>query len=269
MTVRRTFVDGPFGQVHCRVANAGSRDAKPAVMLHMSPKSGRLFTDVMPCLATDRTVIAPDNPGHGESGLPPAEPHVTIADYAQSAWAAVDALVDTPVHFIGYHTGSMVAACAAMQRAADVASITMISAPVLSDDEARTLQQTYEPIPIDEAGSRFKIMWQRVLEHRGPGMTLQMAAASFAENLRAGDDYEWGHRAAFDYATQYTEHLRALTQPVYIMNPADDCFELSRRADALLQNGRRDDFPHWGHGFLSAYPDDAAAAILQFVTQHD
>ena len=38
----------------------------------------------------------------------------------------------------------------------------------------------------------------------------EMAAASFAENLRAGDDYEWGHRAAFAYAPTYNQRVSRL-----------------------------------------------------------
>ena len=108
-------------------------------------------------------------------------------------------------------------------------------------------------------------MWERVLEHRGPGMTLQMAADSFAENLRAGDDYEWGHRAAFAYSRTYNERLGKITQPMLVINPADDCFVQSKRADDIMVNGRRTDHPEWGHGFLQAYAGDAANEINTFI----
>ena len=68
--VIRQFCDGPFGQVHVR--RAGDTGNKPGlVCLHMSPKSGRSFADILPYLAGERRVLAPDNPGHGESDLPP------------------------------------------------------------------------------------------------------------------------------------------------------------------------------------------------------
>ena len=98
-------------------------------------------------------------------------------------------------------------------------------------------------------------------------MTLQMAAESFAENLRAGDDYEWGHRAAFAYAQAYNRNLARLEQPMFVMNPGDDMFEQSPRADALMRNGRRKDYPNWGHGFLNAYPEESAAEILGFIRE--
>ncbi len=231
----------------------------------MSPKSGRSYHDVLPYLAVHRMAIAPDYPGHGESDPPPAEPHVTIGDFAENVWRVVDALASGPVHLLGYHTGSMVAVEATTQRPGDVLSVINISAPVFTADELAELGNTYSPIPIDEDGTRFRILWERVLQHRGPGMTLAMAAASFAENLRAGDDYEWGHRAAFAYADSYKRKLGDIEQPILVINPADDCFEQSKRADEIMQNGQRIDVPHWGHGFMHAYPRDAATMILEFV----
>lgn len=262
--VRRQFVDGQFGQIHTRICTPDLASAAPIVCLHMSPKSGRLFADLMPHLAAARVVLAPDYPGHGESDPPPASPHVGIEDFATSTWQVIDQLVGTPVHLVGHHTGAMVAVEAASSRPDDVLSIISIGAPVFTDEDLVRLNQDYAPIPIDEAGTRFKIMWERVLHHRGPGMTLQMAATSFAENLRAGDDYEWGHRAAFAYGPTYNEKLTDIDQPVLVMNPADDCFVKSRRADALLKHGLRRDYHEWGHGFLSAHSAQAAEEMLNF-----
>ena len=262
--VIRQFCDGPFGQVHVRRPGDGGN--KPTlVCMHMSPKSSRSFADVMPYLAAERRVLAPDNPGHGESDLPPAEPPVTLEDYARSMWAAVDQLSEGPVPLAGYHTGSMVAVEAASQRPEQVLGVINISAPVMTPEEARQATETYAPLPLEEEGSRFSIMRQRVLAHRGPGMTLQMAADSFAENLRAGDHYEWGHRAAFAYAATYARKLREIEHPLLVINPRDDCWELSQRADALWNNGRRIDKPEWGHGFLNAFAPEAARLMLDFL----
>lgn len=266
-TVRKTYVNGKYGQLHCRVAQPADAPKSPVVCLHMSPKSGRSYHDVLPWLAAERAAIAPDYPGHGESDLPPADPPVSIADFAECAWRCVDALIEAPVHVVGYHTGSMVAVEAARQRPDDVISIVSISAPVFTPEELAELEVAFAPIPIDDEGNRFRILWKRVLAHMGPGMTLEMAAASFAENLRAGDAYEWGHRAAFAYAEEYRRRLPEVDHPMLVLNPADDCFEQSKRADALLKNGRRLDCPDWGHGFLNAFPEEAAKVILEFLDE--
>ncbi len=266
-SVKRTFVDGRYGQLHCRIAAPEKPVRRPLVCLHMSPKSGRSYQDILPYLAKERVVIAPDYPGHGESDKPPAEPHVTVGDFADAAWQCVDVLCPGRVHMLGYHTGSMVAVEAATRRPDDVASVVNISAPLFSDEELVSLSAYFEPIPIDESGERFRIMWERVLQYRGPGMTLEMAADSFAENLRAGDDYEWGHRAAFAYGKTYRDRLAALAHPVFVMNPNDDCYEVSKRVDALLGNGVRRDYDDWGHGFLTIHAAAAAADITDFIDQ--
>ncbi len=265
--VTRHFADGPYGQVHYRKAGSGDAGKAPLICLHMSPKSSRGFTDLLPHMARDRLVIAPDNPGHGESDLPPEEPAVTLEDYARSMWTVVESITSSPVHLLGFHTGSMVAVEAASQRPEKVLSVINIGAPVFTEEEQARLNRDYSTIPIDEEGRRFSIMWERVLLHRGPGMTLQMAADSFAENLRAGDAYEWGHRAAFAYAPIYNRKLAEISQPLLVVNPLDDCHEQSRRADALWNNGRRIDKPEWGHGFLNAFPLDAAELFLTFIEE--
>ena len=266
-SVRRVFVDGRYGQIHSRLCVPTDAPRAPVICLHMSPKSGRSYRQILPHLADGRVSVAPDYPGHGESDTPPSEPHVTIGDFAESTWRVVDAIGGGPVHFVGYHTGAMVAVEAATQRPDDVLSITSISAPVLTADEVEALSAAFQPVPIDEAGTRFVVNWERVLKNRGPGMTLQMAAESFSENLRAGDDYEWGHRAAFAYADEYNRKLAEIEQPNFVMNPADDMFEQSPRADSMMKDGRRKDYPQWGHGFLNAFPEEAAAEILAFVNE--
>ncbi len=265
--VERTFVAGRYGQIHCRVADA-QHARQTIICLHMSPKSGRSFHQLMPYLATRYRVLAPDYPGYGESDAPPPQPPVTVQDYADAVWQVADAVGVGPVHFVGYHTGSMVAVEAAMQRGDAVRSVINISAPLFNREELQTLDATYSPLPLDEAGTRFKALWERVIAHRGPGMTLAMAAESFAENLRGGEHYEWGHRAAFAYAPRYAQQLAKLQLPVLVLNPRDDCWEVSARADPLLRNGHREDLPAWGHGFLQAWPAQAAQKMLSFIDQH-
>ena len=269
MNVRRQFVDGRHGQVHLRRAGDVDSARPPVVCLHQSPKSSRQYATLLTHLAADRLALAPDYPGMGESDPPPAEPQVTVGDYADAVLDAVDAFTDGPVHLVGHHTGAMVAAELAVTQANRVLSVTSISAPLLTAEESRGLDEAFAPIPLDEAGTRYTVLWQRVLAHRGPGMTLEMCADSMAENLRGGEGYEWGHQAAFAYTGTYRERLPAVTQPVFVMNPRDDMWDVTPRADALLQRGQRRDYPDWGNGFLVLHAADAARDILDFIARHD
>lgn len=266
--IRKSYTDGRFGQIHCRGAYPDAPSKPAVVLLHMSPKSGRSFDELLPFLAAERTAIAPDYPGHGESDKPPADPEVTLRDFADAVWQVIDDRIGPgPVHLVGHHTGSMVAVEATLMQSDRVLSLINIAAPVFTEDELSQAVDYFEPIPIDEQGTRFRVMWERIMFHRGPGMTLEMAADSMAENLRAGDDYEWGHRAAFAYARTYIENLAHIRQPLFIMNPKDDTFLQTQRIDPYLRNGRRVDYPDWGHGFLSAYPQAAADEMLKFMIE--
>ena len=261
MTICRHFVDGPFGQVHLRDSGPVDSDAPPLVCLHQSPKSSREFATLMPHLAQARRVVAIDSPGHGESDLPPSEADATIEAYARSAWAAVDALALDRMDLLGHHTGAKVATEMAFQRPNDVRRIVMVSALVLTPEETAQFRSQFQPTPLDEAGTRFAKMWAASIQHRGPGVSLEQLAASFAENLRAGEAYEWGHGAAFAYNQHFPDRVKALPHPITVINPGDMLYELTPRVMPLLQNGTLVDKPDWGFGFMDADPDGAAEVV--------
>ncbi len=257
--VKRHFADGPYGQIHFRQAGT-SHSEKPAVMcLHMCPKSSVEFAPMVAALGDSRFVVAPDYPGHGESTLPPANPPVTINDYARSMWAVADTLGLDGFDLIGSHTGSMVAAAMASQRPEAIRRIIMISAVILTPDEVMDYQEMLQPIPIDEEGTRFSKLWAMFMHHRGPGVTLQMAAESMAEALRSGDAYEWGHIAAFNAVPEYIEQISRLTQSITLVNTNDGLEVATRRAMPLLKNGVIVEKPDWGFGFMTTGTKGAAA----------
>ena len=262
VTIRRRFVDGPFGQVHLRDSGPVEGDAPALVCLHQSPKSSREFAAILPHLARGRRVVAVDSPGHGESDLPPSEADATIPNYAASAWAAVDALGLGRIDILGHHTGAKVATEMAFQRPADVRRLVMVSAMVLSAEETAQFASSFQPVPLDEAGTRFSGMWAKSIQYRGPGVSLEQLAASFAENLRAGESYEWGHAAAFAYNAQFPERVAALPHAVTVLNPGDMLYDYTPRVMPLLQNGTLVDLPDWGFGFMDVHPEAAAEVVL-------
>lgn len=259
MTSRR-YVQGPFGQVHLR--EAGTSGDPPMMLLHMSPLSAREFDEVMAPLAeTGRFVVAPDYPGYGESDpVPGGAP--TVEHYAQSCWTVADALGLGRLDFVGHHTGSKVATEMAYRRPSDVAALVLISVGVMTTEERAAASADYEPVPLDEAGTRYAKLWDLIVRHRGPGQTMEMAGTAFAEALRGGEAYEAGHHAAFAYNDVFKKRARALDHPVTVLNPKDDLWAITPRAEHLFRNVRLRSFPDWGHGFLDAYPQEAARAIV-------
>lgn len=259
--IRRQFVDGTFGQIHVRVARPEAPRHPPLYCLHMSPKSGRQFENFMRAASDDRVVVASDYPGYGESAHPPADPHVTLTDYARSVWEVADALGHEKVDLFGHHTGASVATEMTAMAPDRVNAIVMVSAVVLTDDERREFMEFFSPIPLDEEGTRFKIMWERIQEFKGPGMTLEMMADSMAENLRGGEAYEWGHWAAFTYGAKFDETVQSLPHKITVINPGDELYDITKRVEPLLRNGEIIDCPQWGHGFLDTFTDDTTEMV--------
>lgn len=262
--LRRTYVQGEFGQLHCRIAEPAAPDAPravPLMCLHQSPKSGLEFEPFMRAAAADRQVIALDYPGYGMSDRPPSQDKADIAAYARAGWAVADALGVERLDVFGNHTGSKVAAEMAVQRPERVRAIAMVSAALLNDEEYERFTDFYQPIPLDRAGARFKTMWERIVQNAGPGMTLEMMATSMLQNMMGGEAYEWGHHAAFTWREPFRNALATLDQPITILNPADDLEECTRRAGPLMRRGEIVELPDWGHGFLSVHAREAADLV--------
>jgi pimeloyl-ACP methyl ester carboxylesterase len=262
--VRRQYVDGPFGQIHVRTVGPAAAAKRPVVCLHQSPKSGLEMQTLLGWLGEDRLAIAPDYPGYGESDPPPDERAATIEAYARASWAAIDALGHGAVDLFGNHTGAKVAAAMACAAPARVGAIAMVSAAVLTPAERATFEDYFQPIPLDEAGTRFTTMWARIRHHAGPGMSLEMMARSFMQNLLPGEAYEWGHAAAFAYGAAFEQALAQLQHRILIFNPADELQTATRRAGALMRNGAILERPDWGHGFLDLHARDVADILRRF-----
>jgi pimeloyl-ACP methyl ester carboxylesterase len=218
----------------------------------------------MSYLARDRLVIALDYPGYGESDAPTTQSDANIANYADSAYTVLDALSSSSFDLIGYHTRCLVAIEMCVSQPDKINKVVNLGAPIYSDQELSEHRKTFSQISLDKLGTRFKVIWERVMQHAGPGMTLDMAADSMAESLRAGNNYEWGHDAAFDYVPDYKRHLPNLTHPIFVMNVNDDLFENSKGVDSLLRNGFRKDYPQFGSGFLDVFPEQVDKEILDF-----
>lgn len=263
MSVRKTYVDGAFGQIHLRLAEAQTDASKPPlVCLHQSPKCGLEFETFMNAASRDRMVIAPDYPGYGMSDSAPSEAATTIEMYAEEMWRVIDALGLGTIDVFGNHTGAKVAAQMALTRGDQVHAIAMISAAILTDDEREMFKDMFTPIPLDREHSRFKISWERVVERQGPGQTLEMMDRSMYMNMMGGEAYEWGHAAAFAWGKPFDEALTRLPHRITLLNPTDDLTVCTRRADSLLRNGEIIECPQWGYGFMDAFTDQVADLVL-------
>ena len=235
----------------------------------------------MEAASIDRMVVAADFPGYGESDAP-VEP-ISAELYARSIWEVVDALElcradakrvnsmqvgsrsDSTIDLFGIHAGAKLAVEATRQRPDSVRKIVLSSAAVLTPEEVDFLRTSLPSLPLDEEGTRFQHMWRAITQNRGPDMSLQMCATSLAEMLRHGDRYTWGSQAVFDYNARFPDALQSIRQPVALLNPADELYDMTPRTLGYLRHAELIELPDWTHGYLDAHAAEAARMILEWL----
>lgn len=265
--VRRAFADGRFGQIHYRIARPATPTQVPLICFHLSPGSGRMYGQFLQRMGVDRVAIAPDSIGFGESTPPPAPKE--IGDFAACMGELLDSLGIAKVDAMGMHTGSEVAVELARQRPDQVRKLILISAPVFTDDELEAFRAEYKGVPLSPEGAHLKTRWDMHWHWRGPGVGPDLIQRELSESLRAGEKYEWGHAAAFNYP--FGKALREVSQPILVLNTEDDLVEQTRRAAPLMQNGRILELPKekFGHGMLDLHPDEIAQIARDFLDSDD
>ncbi len=257
----RSFVDGPAGQIHLRRAEPQKASAPPLVMFHMSPNSGRIYEVLVDEMGRDRTAIAIDTPGFGESEAPGAPPE--IEDYARTMAGVIEALGLGQVDVMGYHTGSMTAVELAHQYPRLVHRVVMTSAPLYTPEEQAVRRARNKPEAYAEDGSHLVERWRFGRTFYGEDVPLDVYARNYAEGGRGGPRAYWGHRAAFMHPL--AERLAGISHPTLVLRPHDDLVEQTARAADLLQNGRVHDMPGYTHGMLDTRTTEIAALLRVFL----
>jgi haloalkane dehalogenase len=137
--VRRFYVDLDHGQIHGRMAAA---QGKPwIVLLHQSPSSSAMFEALIPFLSPHFSVLAPDNPGFGNSD--PLET-VSVAALGRCVRDVMKALEISEAFVFGHHTGAAIAAFLGAYAPDLCRGIAMCGPPALYQS---ALIRTHEPKP--------------------------------------------------------------------------------------------------------------------------
>ncbi len=248
MTIRRRFLDVPFGQMHYRTAGEGP----VLVLFHASPGSSRQLEALIRAFAVTHQVIAPDTPGNGDSDpLPIASP--AIADYAAAMVQFIAALGVERADVYGSHTGSCIAAEVAILAPHQVRRVIHDGAGVFTPEEvAAHLAHYARPFEPDLDGAylmrAFMFCRDQFLffpwyarsrkARRDSGMgSAQALHLWVVEVLKAATTYPLGYRAAFSYPAR--ERLPLVAQPTLCMAAEDDPLRDGTRAVAATVPGGR------------------------------
>ncbi len=134
---RRAYFDCRFGQLHVRTAfpaTGGFDEGVTLFCLHAEQAASRAFGGLLPLLAADRSVYAPDLPGCGESDPAPR------LDFEHAAQAVADLAADLrlrQIDLLGMGFGGGVALALAGANPALVRRL-VVAAPTSAPPQATT-----------------------------------------------------------------------------------------------------------------------------------
>lgn len=261
--VRRSYAECRFGQMHIWTAypsGGGFDERVPLVCLHHAGGSGRMFSPILRELGHDRSVYAPDLPGHGSSDA--AGNRAQIADIAGAIGDFLDSLRLRQVDVFAYQVGTLIAADLAIARPQQVRRVMLWGVPSHNAQDRVTLLQNPEPLGSREDGSDVVDEWRRTFERRGPGVPANAVAEDFGDRLRAGAQGQKLLAAAADYRP--LERFTLIRQPTLLLRLRDEFAEQAPRIRAALSQGTMLEVSDYGQGFLSAAPQRFAAIAREF-----
>jgi pimeloyl-ACP methyl ester carboxylesterase len=211
--MRKTYIDGPQGQVHCRIW--GDPGKPLLVCLPPSPYSGLAYTTIAPLLAEVFQVVAMDYPGFGASDAVSGE--ATIADYAEAALAVAEAFSpDRPASYLGFHTGCLVAVEASLQKSSLVEHLFLIDVPYFdAETRAGLLPKMGTPIELTESMEMLAAAWEFSISKKIEHVSIDRAYKMFVDQISSGRGGNAAFNAAFSYPCE--EKFAALDVPTTII----------------------------------------------------
>lgn len=235
--IRGAYVDVPSGQIHMRIVTpAGDTDKVPFLMFHPSPGSSISYAYLLEEMGTDRTALAFDTPGFGNSSKP-SGPR-SIAEYATTMAAALENLGygaggKGKVDVSGYHTGTVIATELAVTRPDLVRRVVLIGVPFSPSEELRKYVRARS---IEDIGSTMSDNFETAVTSKNPDRPLERLYDMVIEGLRNAPHAWWAYNAVAEYPA--TERFETLIQPVLLLNTHGIFREETRAVLPHLKNGR-------------------------------
>lgn len=257
----------------------GLKDAQPIVFHHGWPLSSDDWDNQMLFfLHHGFRVVAHDRRGHGRSDQ--TDTGNEMDTYAADVIALARALDLKGAVHIGHSTGGgEVIRYVARSEPGRVAKAALLGAvpPIMLKTEAYPLGLPIEVFDGFRAGLAANRAQLFLDVPTGPfyGFNREGAAVSeglirnwFRQGMMGGAKAHYDCIKAFS-ETDFTEDLKAVTQPVLLLHGEDDQIvpidASARTAIKLLQNGTLKTYPGLPHGMASTHPDIINADLLAFI----
>jgi len=242
VVLRRQYVGGPFGQMHVRIAKpaAAGADIKPALAcFHYTPGSSRMYEQIMPLLATDRTVMAFDTPGYGASNPPPRVPD--MGDYVSAMTTALTAMGHgpgaKPIDVMGHLTGSLISTELAVTQPKWIRRAVLSRSPAFSATKRKSyvaeMVALAEGRKTDMKGQYLIDRLNRGLGQLRPGEGPELYMGAFIDSVTPGHRWVDGEVAAISYPAE--DKFPLIKQPVLLFTYPDVTADEWTRPTRLLK----------------------------------
>ena len=264
----KAYIDLDWGQIH-RLQAAPSLVTEPTlVCFPPNPFSGNYYRQLMASLALDRTVVALDYPGLGQSD--PSTTWRTVGDLAEIMIDAIESarLTDEQhqsIDVCGYHTGAMVAAEVAIRRPDLVRSVILIGVPYFADqaENDAELQDVMQDRPLPTELAALESSWRFTIADRHPDVVPERAYDNFLESAAAWRARAPVYRALHGYAA--ADRAVLITQPALVLNPHGGLKTHTRAYAQLIQDVSLVELPHLSYGVFDVAPEQIADIMLEYL----
>jgi pimeloyl-ACP methyl ester carboxylesterase len=224
-------VAAPPTELACRVEGSG-----PAILLlHGVGGSHTIWNEVIPGLAKEFLVLAPDLRGHGRSPAPPGS-QFTFAEMMGDVLRVLDERGVVAAHVVGVSGGALLALRLTLERPDRVRSLTMISGAAYTDSHTKAVAQRWAETYASEGPDRFALRLLKDLYY--PDWV--EANLDFADEVRAqvrhqdyGPAVKWAiSMASFDERNR----IATVQRPTLIIQGMNDAVVDPSHARILRQS---------------------------------
>ena len=266
-TIKRAFLDTEDGQILYRIGGTG----EPLLLMHMNPRSGDEYRELMPMLAQHRQVLAMDMMGFGDSDKPPRL--YTIEDYAKTAIALLDELGIEKVSILGNHTGAFIAGEVAAAYGDRVNKLILSNAPGFGEAGKNRLFELFEKgFKIKADGFHLMERWQARSRYVG---SAALNHRWVLDDLKCFDHPLYAVWAVGNYCMGAAERLRLIECPTLILWGMDDVREFERLGLAkaedrhfvseVISHGKVVEFETGTICMMNQIPEEVSAAVMDFL----
>ena len=265
--ILRAYANTPYGQIHYRHAGMG----QPLLLLHQTASCSEQFEGMIPSLASSYRVLALDTLGYGMSDPPHHE--YTVAEYADSVVAFLDALGIDRAYIFGHHTGAAIACEVAAGYPNRVDKLVVYGVPYW-DEPSEMLESRIRYFPLKDDGSHLLEMWDDITGRMREGLfpkpyseeALETIQKEVVWKLMAGERRNEAYIAIYRHSRDILDRLPLIQAPTLVMSGDQDgqrpalepvAARIRRNRTRVLKGG----------SYFTAYDDPEALSreILDFL----